>query len=94
MSTILNLPHAISLISSDKVKDRQEGLLFIKEIFSRKGSVEQISQTGNGNSRDGENNGFTWLRIFQALFGYVGVERGASLKVVKSTSGASTASGE
>lgn len=74
---------ALSKISSDKIKDRAEGMASLRTIFQSNTSVENLSSVT-------ENAG--WLQTFQVLFGVVKMERAASLKKGKGT-GVSSSSG-
>lgn len=77
------LAGAISLVSSDKIKERTEGCQLLRQMFAISSNVEALSSTADG-----------WLKILQALFGAVAVERTASLRTTKSSSGASSSNGE
>ncbi|KAF8163206.1 hypothetical protein B0H34DRAFT_744937 [Crassisporium funariophilum] len=70
------LHKVVSNLKSDKIKERQEGLLAIREVFSRE---EVIS---NFHIRDGKSEPRVWLSVFQALFAAVLQEK---LLVTKST---------
>ena len=59
----------IKSLGSDKVKDRQEGLAAIKEVFSQDSAVENFA-IENGTVRQ-EN----FMLVFQALFRVVGKEK-------------------
>jgi hypothetical protein len=74
---------ALSKVSSDKIKERSEGMESLRTIFQSQTSVENLS---------GVTDGVGWLQTFQTLFGVVKMERNASLKKGK-TSGATSSSG-
>ncbi|GHJ83815.1 hypothetical protein NliqN6_0217 [Naganishia liquefaciens] len=76
---------ALSKISSDKIKDRAEGMASLRTIFQSNTSVENLSAVA-------ENAG--WLQTFQVLFGVVKMERAASLKKGKGPAGSSSSAAE
>jgi len=79
-----NMHDVIRSLGSDKVKDRQEGLAAIREVFSHDRAVEDFA-VENGTVRH-EN----FMLVFQALFRVVGKEkdlatRSTSVKSVSTT---------
>lgn len=72
---------ALSKISSDKIKDRAEGMASLRTIFQSNTSVENLSTVT-------DNAG--WLQTFQVLFGVVKMERAASLRKGKGSAGSSS----
>ncbi|EJD07243.1 uncharacterized protein FOMMEDRAFT_100399 [Fomitiporia mediterranea MF3/22] len=65
------LKSVINQLKSDKLKDRQQGLSSLREVFSRNSVVDNLDPDGDGKS---------WLVVFQALFTAVLNERSAALK--------------
>jgi hypothetical protein len=74
---------ALSRVSSDKIKERAEGMESLRTIFQSQTAVENLSTVTEGAG---------WLQTFQTLFGVVKMERAASLK--KGKTGAGSSSGE
>ncbi|KAI5453722.1 Serine/threonine-protein kinase tel1, variant 2 [Naganishia albida] len=62
---------ALAKVSSDKIKERAEGMETLRTIFQSQASVENLS---------GVTDGAGWLQTFQTLFGVVKMERAASSK--------------
>lgn len=75
-----NLKTVISLLKSDKTKDRQQGITSLREVFGRPQVIERLDEKGDGRA---------WLVVFQALFNTVISEREVAVK-----SGASAAAAE
>jgi len=73
-----NLKTAIECLKSSKVKERQEGISSLKEVFARDDAVLKIT------SKDGR----AWLVVFQALFTAVANEKAECEKKVASGKGA------
>jgi serine-protein kinase ATM len=61
-----NLKTVIDQLSSDKLKERQQGIVALRTAFSRDHAVERL---------DAENEGKPWLAVFQALFQTVLAEK-------------------
>ena len=76
----LNLKSVIAQLKSDKLKERQQGLTSLREVFSRDSVVENLDPDGDGKA---------WLVVFQALFTAVLNERSTAIK-----KGASVAAAE
>lgn len=70
-----NLREVIRLLRSEKVKERQEGLVKIRETFQRPHALRSIDHS---NRRDE-----SWLSVFQALFACVFSERPPSKKATE-----------
>ncbi|KAI5119125.1 hypothetical protein M0805_005731 [Coniferiporia weirii] len=66
-----NLKTVITLLKSDKSKDRQQGITSLREVFSRSSVVENLDENKDGRA---------WLVVFQALFTAVLNERAAVTK--------------
>ena len=64
-----NLKQIIQQLKSDKLKDRQQALVHLREVFSKKEVVESF---------DPEKSGKPWLIVFQSLFEAVLNERKAA----------------
>ncbi len=73
----VSLKSAITLIASDKVKDRIDGQELLREIFSVRANCETLSSQP-------DNAG--WLHVFQQCFGAVMLERAAAVKPGKASS--------
>lgn len=69
---MISLQEAVRLISSDKAKERSEGIEQYKDIFQDRDTLEQIS--------DGDDDGKRWLRTMQALFNCVVNDKSACIK--------------
>lgn len=74
---------ALSKVSSDKIKERSEGMESLRTIFQSQTSVENLSSVTEGAG---------WLTTFQTLFGVVKMERNNATRKGK-TNGASSSSG-
>lgn len=61
-----SLRQATTLLKGEKIKERQEGLALIKEIFSDERNLEALDPKGDGKS---------WLATFQSLFNTVIIEK-------------------
>jgi ataxia telangiectasia mutated family protein len=72
------LKAVMELLKSSKVKERQEGLISLKEAFSRDDAVLNI------------NEGRAWLVVYQALFTAVTSEKAECIKKAASGKNAST----
>lgn len=57
---MLSLQEAVRLISSDKAKERSEGIELYKDIFNDSQLLQNLT--------DGDNDGRSWLHVMQALF--------------------------
>ena len=66
-----NLRNVIGQLKSDKVKERQQGVIALRQAFERDGVVEHLDEVGDGRA---------WLVVFQALFTAVVTERTATVK--------------
>lgn len=77
-----SLKSALGSIASTSIKERQEGLDLLRDIFSVPQNCQALQQ-----SREG----LGWLQVFQTLFGLVKMERQAALKKGKGASGESFA---
>ena len=66
-----NLKSVLGQLKSDKQKDRQQGLVSIREVFERDSVVNNLDDKGDGR---------VWLVVFQALFTAVVNERAAVVK--------------
>lgn len=66
-----NLKAVISLLKSDKTKERQQGITSLREVFARPNVIERL---------DENNDGRAWLVVFQAIFTTVVNERAAVIK--------------
>ena len=75
-----NMNDVIKSLGSEKVKDRQEGLAVIREVFSQDGAVESFA-TENGKVQHEH-----FLLVFQAIFRVVGKEKDAATWVSKNVS--------
>ena len=75
----------IRSLGSDKVKDRQEGLSAIREVFSQDQAVENFA-VENGTVRH-EN----FMLVFQALFRIVGKEKDLATRFTNTKSSSTTA---
>ncbi|KAJ9107053.1 hypothetical protein QFC19_002922 [Naganishia cerealis] len=83
MSRSAAFSNALSKVSSDKVRERAEGMEQLRTIFQSQTSVENLSSVTDG---------VGWLQTFQTLFGVVKMERDQCLKRGKSTSSSSASS--
>lgn len=75
-----NMYDVVKSLGSEKIKERQEGLAAIREVFSQDGAVESFA-TENGKVRH-EN----FLLVFQAIFRVVGKEKDAATRVSRTVS--------
>lgn len=66
-----NLKTVLSLLKSDKSKDRQQGVSSLREIFSRNSVIDSLDDKGDGRA---------WLVVYQALFTNVVTERATVTK--------------
>lgn len=71
---MVTLQDAVQLISSDRAKDRLEGIELYKQIF---GDPRTIVRIGHGSDDEGEQR---WLRTLQALFNCVVADRVACVR--------------
>lgn len=72
-----SLDKVLRLLKSDKIKERQEGILSLRTVFARDSTVASLDQAGNGKA---------WLLVFQALFNCVLNEKASLTKTTKSGS--------
>lgn len=72
MGSQVTLKQVISLLKSDKSKDRQQGISSLKDAFGRREAIQKL----DADKKDGR----AWLVVFQALFSAVLSERTAVLK--------------
>lgn len=79
-----NLGAVLGQVKSEKIKERQEGLAAIRDLFERDSAVLKLDTTGDGR---------VWLAVFQALFAAVANEKAAYTKKEgsKKTTGTTTA---
>lgn len=77
------LSGAVKLYTSDKLKERAQGLEQIKDIFDSRDNVARFHETA---SREG---GAGWVAFFQCLFQVVANEKKAALRKTASTQGVS-----
>lgn len=81
-----SLKTTLELVGSDKIKERSQGLLLLREIFKDDGNCERLAMAAahEGDSRGGGGGGDrgSWLYVLQAVFGCVGVERAAAIKAM------------
>lgn len=94
-----SLRHALLLLAADKITDRSAGHSLLREIFKFDANCQNLGNTQTTTTaKDGGNEGnYRWLQVFQVLFGSVGVERAAAIRVLvgsTSTSGSSGGSGQ
>lgn len=66
-----NLKTVLSLLKSEKSKDRQQGVSSLREIFSRNSVIDSLDDKGDGRA---------WLVVYQALFTNVVTERATVTK--------------
>jgi ataxia telangiectasia mutated family protein len=69
---MLSLQEAVRLISSDKAKERSEGIELYKDIFQNPQTLQDLSE--------GDDDGRRWLRTMQALFTCVQIDKSAVMK--------------
>lgn len=74
-----NLKTVLHQLKSDKVKERQEGISSLRNVFARDSTVLSLDEAGDGRA---------WLVVFQALFTSVLNEKSALSKKSKNTSSA------
>jgi len=84
-NSIPGLSAAIRAYTSDKLKERSQGLEQIKDIFDSRDNVNRFQETA---SREG---GAGWVAFFQCLFQVVVMEKKAVLKKAASAQGTSRA---
>lgn len=77
-----NLKAVLTLLKSDKSKDRQQGITSLREVFGRSSVIENLDENGDGRA---------WLVVFQALYTAVVNERAT---VLKKSSASTTATAE
>ena len=75
---------ALSRVSSDKIKERAEGMEQLRTIFQSQSSIENLSNVDDS---------IGWLQTFQTLFGVVKMERDHCMKKGKSTGSSAANSG-
>ncbi|KDR80743.1 hypothetical protein GALMADRAFT_241175 [Galerina marginata CBS 339.88] len=82
-----NLRAVLDSLKSDKIKERQEALTSLREVFSQDKVLQQfhISQKG------GQSTPTLWLPVFQALFHTVMLEKATATKKSNAKSGTSSA---
>ncbi|KAF8966296.1 hypothetical protein BDZ97DRAFT_2057533 [Flammula alnicola] len=80
-----NLKSVLESLKSEKIKERQEALTSIREVFSQDTVVARFHI-----NRNGESNPKVWLSVFQALFTTVMLEKGVANKT-STKSGTSSA---
>jgi ataxia telangiectasia mutated family protein len=71
MSKASNLNAVLHDLKSDKVKERQQGIVSLRTVFARDSVVLTLDESGKGQA---------WLSVFQALYTTVGIEKAASTK--------------
>lgn len=71
-----NLKTLLAQLKSDKLKERQQGIASLREVFSRDSAVEHLDQNGDGRA---------WLVVFQAVFTAVVNERSTAVKKTAKT---------
>ncbi|KAK8844109.1 hypothetical protein IAR55_006903 [Kwoniella newhampshirensis] len=74
MNSVSGLQPALRLYSSDKIKDRSQGLEQIREIFGNRENVASFQETA---SKEG---GAGWIAFYQCLFQVVVMEKKAVVK--------------
>ncbi|WWD21232.1 hypothetical protein CI109_105716 [Kwoniella shandongensis] len=79
MNSVSGLQSALRLYSSDKIKDRSQGLEQIREIFSNRENLAIFQETA---SKEG---GAGWIAFYQCLFQVVVMEKKAVVKRGAST---------
>ncbi|KLO07453.1 hypothetical protein SCHPADRAFT_1001651 [Schizopora paradoxa] len=72
MGSQVTLKQVLTLLKSDKSKDRQQGINSLKDAFGRREAIQKL----DAEKKDGR----AWLIVFQALFSTVLSERTAALK--------------
>jgi ataxia telangiectasia mutated family protein len=80
-NSIPGLSAAIRAYTSDKFKERSQGLEQIRDIFDNRDNVSRFQETA---SREG---GAGWVAFFQCLFQVVVMEKKAVLKKAASAQG-------
>ena len=73
MSKPSTLTSVLHDLKSEKIKERQQGLIALRTVFSNDRIVLTLDDTGKGEA---------WLSVFQALYATVGMEKVASVKKV------------
>lgn len=81
MSRVAGLNAALKLYDSDKIKDRAEGGLQLRQIFANRDNVLAFAESAGRDSGEG------WLSLFQCLFSAVVAEKRKAVR-------ASSAAGE
>jgi ataxia telangiectasia mutated family protein len=82
-SSIPGLSTAIRSYTSEKLKERSQGLEQIRDIFDSRDNVSRFQETA---SKEG---GAGWVAFFQCLFQVVVMEKKAVLKKAASAQGTS-----
>jgi ataxia telangiectasia mutated family protein len=83
-SSIPGLSAAIRAYTSDKLKERSQGLEQIRDIFDSRDNAARFQETA---SKEG---GAGWVAFFQCLFQVVVMEKKAVLKKAASAQGMSS----
>ncbi|WRT69110.1 uncharacterized protein IL334_006094 [Kwoniella shivajii] len=74
MNTVQGLQTALRLSTSDKIKDRTQGIDLVREIFSNR---ENLNAFGDTARKEG---GAAWIAFYQCLFQVVVMEKKAVVK--------------
>lgn len=86
-TSVPGLSGAVKLYTSDKLKERSQGLEQIKDIFDSRDNVTQFAESA---TREG---GAGWITFFHCLFQVVSTEKKAVLKKAASAQGESRSVG-
>jgi serine-protein kinase ATM len=62
-----NFKTIFNQLGSDKIKERQEGLVTLRSTLSTSRAVDRLVE--------GDEKGHTWLAVFQSLFKIVAIEK-------------------